>query len=396
MSSLKKIKVYHFDNGSGGGTFSVVKNLLKFSNDPLIENHVIYTINKDIIPVFEMPALEGVTSQQVFYFSSKWNFYYTCRQLAKLFTDEEAIVVAHDWLELGMMSNLGLQNPVVHFLHGDFDYYYDLAQKHQQSIDEFVGVSPVIYNKLLTRLAGRATDIHYCRFPVPVIQQGEKGNEVLKIFYCVRNLTDERKQFKILPLVNAKLQSKKITLQWTIIGGGMEAQEVYRLMRQEAGISLFSFLPNEEVLKKLPGHDIFILPSLQEGFPVSVVEAMKAGLVPLVSDWNGATAELIIEGETGFYFKPRDTDGYASKIETLHADRNLLNGIAKNGIKKANELFDPIINTKKIEEVYAKASRPPVSRKPASKVYGSRLDAPWIPNFFTKAIRMRRNYLNEN
>ena len=100
---------------------SVIRNLLRFSKNPSIENHVIFTINKDVKPVYTVEHLEGANSQQIFYYSSKWNFYYTCRQLAKLLPDDKAIVVAHDWLELGMMSNLGLQNPVVQFVHGAYD-----------------------------------------------------------------------------------------------------------------------------------------------------------------------------------------------------------------------------------------------------------------------------------
>ena len=91
-----KIKIYHFHNGGGGGVLSVIKNLLKYSNNPAIENHVIYTINKEEKGVYVINNLEGAFSEQVFYYSQKWNFYYTCRQLAKLLPDCKAIIVAHD------------------------------------------------------------------------------------------------------------------------------------------------------------------------------------------------------------------------------------------------------------------------------------------------------------
>ncbi|MEO6328706.1 MAG: hypothetical protein ABIO55_07235, partial [Ginsengibacter sp.] len=111
--SLQKVSIYHFYNGSGGGVFSVIKNLLQYSRDRKIENHIIYTINKKLIPHFSVPQLSGATSEQIFYYSADWNFYYTCKQLSKLLPDNKAVLIAHDWLELGMVSNLGLQNPVV-------------------------------------------------------------------------------------------------------------------------------------------------------------------------------------------------------------------------------------------------------------------------------------------
>ncbi len=384
-----KIKIFHFHNGSGGGVLSVIKNLIKFSTNEQIENHIIYTINPTLIPDFQMPAVENVISQQVFYYNSKNNFYHTCKCLAKLLPDEKSIIVAHDWLELGMMSNLGLQNPVVHFLHGDYEYYYDLAKKHGPVTDRFITVSPVIYNKLTLSLPHRKADILYCRFPVPSIQSIIKNNTILKLFYCVRSLTDVNKQFRLLPLINEKLKSQGTTVHWTIIGDEMSKAEVENVMDQHANITLFPSLTNEEVTRLMPGHDLFILPSLLEGFPVAVVEAMKAGLVPLVTNWEGATEELIINGKTGYYFETGDAEAYANNIVLLNNDRKLMKQLAANAEQKANELFDPYVNTKNIESVISKASYDK-KQKRSAKVYGSILDQLWMPNFITKTIRSCR------
>ena len=113
----KNIKIFHFHNGTGGGVLSVIRNLIAFQQNADIESHVIFTINTDEIKNFKMPLLKGVESSQVFYYNSQWNFYHTTRQLAKLLIDRDCILIAHDWLELGMVSNLGLNNPVVHVLH---------------------------------------------------------------------------------------------------------------------------------------------------------------------------------------------------------------------------------------------------------------------------------------
>jgi glycosyltransferase involved in cell wall biosynthesis len=386
---LSKIKVYHFHNGSGGGVLSVIRNLLTYSSNEGLENHVIFTINKDLVDEYEMPKLEGAVTQQLLYYSAKWNFYYTCKQLAKLLPDEKAIVVAHDWMELGMMSNLGLQNPVVQVAHGNYEYYYDLAKKHNDTIDRFICISPVIYNKLCAILPDRKKEIHYCRFPVPSVEPLEKNNEILKIFYCVRSLHDENKQFALLPLISEKIVFKNLNIDWTIIGAGMERQEVENLMHQHSGISYYPTLNNEKVIELLPQHDLFILPSLKEGFPVAVVEAMKARLVPLVTNWEGATEELIVQGETGFYFEPGDVNGYADKIESLNSERTWLKKMAKAGQKKANELFDPQINTRAIEEIIIAASENNMKNKKAIKVYGSRLDQEWMLNIVTHTIRKK-------
>ena len=160
---MQKISVYHFHNGTGGGVLSVIRNLLRFSNNPLIENHIIYTINKQQTPVFLMEHIEGAVSEKIFYYSAKWNFYYTCKQLAKYLPNNKAVLVTHDWLELGMISNLGLQNPVITFIHGDYHYYYQLAQLHQAGIDKFIVIARGIETKLQSLLPARKKDIYYLR-----------------------------------------------------------------------------------------------------------------------------------------------------------------------------------------------------------------------------------------
>jgi len=384
---MNKIKVFHFHNGSGGGVLSVIKNLLKYSNNLEIENHLVYTINKDLVPGYDVPVIEGATTVQLFYYSAKWNFYYTCRQLAKLLSDDKAVVVAHDWLELGMMSNLGLQNPVVQVVHGNYDYYYELAQKHSAAIDQYICISPVIYNKLCAALPQRTAAIQYCRFPVPFLSPIQKNNERLKVFYCVRSLNDENKQFRILPLINQLLKQIGIKVDWTIIGKGIEEKEVNSLMDQQEGMDVFADLTNEEVLALLPLHDLFILPSLKEGFPVAVVEAMKGGLVPLISDWEGATAALVEEGETGYYFKTGDAGAYAKRIISLERNRALLSEISDKCSNVASNLFEPSINTNLFEAMFIKAATSNTINKTAQKIYGSRLDQPWLGNTITNTIR---------
>lgn len=372
----------------GGGVLSVIKNIVKHSTSDVIENHIIFTINKDLLPAYKMPKIEGATSQNIFYYSANWNFYYTCKKLAAFLPNENAVVVAHDWLELGMMSNLGLQNPVVQIVHGNYDYYYNLSTLHQNVIDKFICVSPVIKEKLKTKLsAEKAVAVQCCRFPVPDVTPKEKQNEKLKIVYASGNLIDDNKQFSLIPEINFLLQKNKVAVDWILVGKGKTVAEIQQLMNSKNEILFFEELPNDSLLELLATADIFILPSLEEGFPVAVVEAMKAGLVPLVTNWKGATEKLVIEGETGYYFEPGKAEAYAEKIGELNTNRNILNKIAQAAKIKANELFEPIANTKIIETVFLNAFISPRYKKLANKAYGSKLDEPYIPNIIVNTVR---------
>ncbi len=68
--------------------------------------------------------------------------------------------------------------------------------------------------------------------------------------------------------------------------------------------------------------DIFLLPSHWEGLPVSIIEAMHAGL-PVVASGVGGIPELITDGETGLLIEPRSPDRISGAILRLAGDPDL-------------------------------------------------------------------------
>jgi hypothetical protein len=81
------MKVFHFYNGNGGGVLSVIRNLISYKQNTEIENHIIHVINKDLKPDYKIIELSGATTEKIFFYSSKWNFYFTSKQLAKYIPD---------------------------------------------------------------------------------------------------------------------------------------------------------------------------------------------------------------------------------------------------------------------------------------------------------------------
>ncbi len=383
----KKLQVYHFHNGGGGGVLSVIKNLIQFSQNPDIDNHIIYTINKEETASFIADDISGAVSQQVFYYSPKWNFYYTCKQLAKLLPNKKVLIVAHDWLELGMMSNLGLQNPVVFFLHGDYNYYYGLAQKHEPAIDQFICVAKNIETKLLTLLPDRKDNIIYLRFPIPRINNNQVLQQHCNIIFVGRLTTD--KGYPMLPLIAEKLCLQNIDVVWHIAGAAPNDTDTV-VWDKKINVHFYGNVSNDRVIALLKDMQIFILPSIAEGMPVAVIEAMKAGVVPVVNNINGGIQELVINNETGYKIDRNDPEDYTEKIIELFNNRSLSETIKRNCIEKANSLFDPVDNTKMIEQQFQQVLASLKVKKNAKKIYGSRLDQHWIPNVITKSVRSIR------
>ena len=381
---MNKIKVYHFHNGTGGGVLSIIKNLLEFSRNPQIENHVIYTINKLNNSNYNINNLKGATSERVFYYSPKWNFYYTCKQLSKLIPDANALLVTHDWLELGMISNLGLQNRVITFLHGDYDYYYQLAQLHESSVDLFIAIAKNIEQNLNYKLQSKNNNVTYLRFPVPVVNFSETINKN-NIVFVGRKTVD--KGFNLLPKIDALLKKNNILLNWHIVGDGDYIDKDLADWINSGRVKMYGKLSNESTLELIPKMNYYILPSIAEGMPVSLIEAMKAGLIPFVNDIEGGIQELIDQRETGYKVNLNDPQLYANYITEVHNNGSIIEKIRNNCTQIANKLFDPLQNSDLLEAAFLYAGQTEKRIKFASRIYGSRLDHHFIPNFITIAIR---------
>jgi glycosyltransferase involved in cell wall biosynthesis len=74
--------------------------------------------------------------------------------------------------------------------------------------------------------------------------------------------------------------------------------------------------------------DVFIAPSVEDGFGLVVAEAMACGLPVVVSDHTGA-ADLVQHGENGFVVSYSDVAGYAAALETLRANPSLANRMGR-------------------------------------------------------------------
>jgi len=99
--------------------------------------------------------------------------------------------------------------------------------------------------------------------------------------------------------------------------------------------------------------DIFILPSYIENFPLTVLEAMRAGL-PVITTPVGALPEIIRDYENGFLVSPGDIGNYVEKLLLLIHDIDLRHSIAKLNIQSALKEYNPENYSSKLMKIYDK------------------------------------------
>ncbi len=97
--------------------------------------------------------------------------------------------------------------------------------------------------------------------------------------------------------------------------------------------------------------DVFVLPSLFEGLPLSVLEAMAAGR-PVIATAIGGTDEAITPGETGLLVPPADPAALAGAIRALLADRPLAARLARAGRARVEAEFSAARMVREVVQVY--------------------------------------------
>lgn len=93
----------------------------------------------------------------------------------------------------------------------------------------------------------------------------------------------------------------------------------------------------QDVVNVLRQADIFLLPSTSEGFSISTVEAMMAG-VPIIATRSGGPEEIISDGESGLLVPTEDPDAIVNAIQRLK-DSTLKHQITERALESAKSRF---------------------------------------------------------
>lgn len=110
----------------------------------------------------------------------------------------------------------------------------------------------------------------------------------------------------------------------------------------------------DDVPQILPHCKILLVPSWQEAFGRTTIEAMAAG-IPVIGTNNGGTKEIIEDGITGYLVPPQDPLKMAEKMLELHKHPDLARKIGDNGRRIAKEKFAPRLYAHSVEETILKA-----------------------------------------
>ncbi len=152
----------------------------------------------------------------------------------------------------------------------------------------------------------------------------------------------------------SKVLEKTKDIYFVMIGDGDLKESTLQLAKElnvESNIVFENFrldIPN--VLNSI---DIYCLPSLWEGMPIGLIEAMSMKKAIIASPVDG-TKEAIVDEVTGLLVPEQKPELLTNAILRLHEDKDLLEKISDNAYRLAQRKFDKKRMTKEIEYIYKK------------------------------------------
>jgi len=239
---------------------------------------------------------------------------------------------------------------VVHTKHGENPERHSRRILLRRAIsafaDAFVAVSPQTAEAARTtrdvdlrKLRVIENGIDVTRFGMDAVARAAARRELgipedAWVVGTVGRLAPEKNQVLLVRAL-AGLLGERVRL--LIVGDGPEAAALDRAVA-EAGARPWVHLPGarDDVARLLCAFDVFALPSLSEGLPLVIVEAMATGL-PVVASAVGGIPDVIVEGRTGCLVPPGDEAALRARLVTLAGDRDQARALGERARQVALE-----------------------------------------------------------
>lgn len=149
-----------------------------------------------------------------------------------------------------------------------------------------------------------------------------------------------------LPVLLAeRLKNNGIDFQIDMYGIGPEYERIEQLIATKGlaeNIVLHGAVPNEEIMKQMRSHSIFLFTSdRNEGWGAVANEAMGSGCAIVASDAIGSTPFLIEDKRNGLFFRDQDNDDLFEKVRYLIENQDEREAMGREAYKTMLEVWSP-------------------------------------------------------
>jgi len=176
---------------------------------------------------------------------------------------------------------------------------------------------------------------------------GEKPVPETKTFRII-SIGALRKGKNYTYLIQAFKKIIKDDIELHIYGAGPEKNTLQKAI-DDAGVKIVLMGQVNNIHEVLPKYNLFVMSSMFEGFSLSVLEAMAAGLPLLLSDIPSFREQC---KDTALYFNLDDPDDFLKNLNVLVTHKEILHELASKSGKRVLENFTLPHHVKQLREIY--------------------------------------------
>ena len=180
----------------------------------------------------------------------------------------------------------------------------------------------------------------------------------------VGRMTGVKATGAVLEIVRAT-RDRGVDAVLCMVGDGPDRDRLEQLAR-DLGVARECFFAGyqSEIAGFYRLFDAFVLPSVNEGTPVSAIEALASG-TPVVANRVGGVPDVVRDGEDGFLVEAGDVEGAARRLADLAADPALRARLGASGRARVLERYSVARLVDDVDRLYralleSKGLRPPV------------------------------------
>ncbi|XOV91876.1 MAG: glycosyltransferase family 4 protein [Bacteroidota bacterium] len=227
-----------------------------------------------------------------------------------------------------------------------------------KQVDSLIAITERLKNQILKNTTINPEKVRVLYYGVP-----EAGSDFVKLDETKNNANfkvglfariDAKKNQHVLLEALSLLKNKGIDVSAYLIGRPTDELYTQKLENMIAQLDLhqqvkmMGFVQNP--INKMRNFDVILLTSADETFGLVLAEAMRAGVAVIGAD-GGGVPEIIEHEKSGLLFEPNNPESLAGELEKLIINKDLVDQLAINGKKIADEKFNEEKHFKSLRQI---------------------------------------------
>lgn len=227
------------------------------------------------------------------------------------------------------------------------EYVIAVSENTKKDLMKFF---PFVPKEKITVIYPAASDIFSKKIKKYELEEFKKSKNLPEKFILTVSTIEPRKNLELLIKAVQEIPDANLV----IVGAeGWKTKKLIKMISDMARIYFLNYLADEDLAKIYKLAEVFVFPSIYEGFGIPPLEAMKSGC-PVVCSDSSSLPEVV--NDAAFLFKPNDAENLKTQIQRVLKNTELRGELIRRGFSQA-EKFSWKESAKKLLNVIASIAK---------------------------------------